>query len=202
MLPIIIQLSTNVYKIQKFFLHSFTFFGLFFTLKKNLHTFVDIFAYICYHGCIQNVNKKGYIMGMIRVSDDTAKKLKKIGDGRSMTATIEMLIEKVTEGGDEKVMKAINNLGGKIDAVERALKEMQVYKPEPFVVPTPVPSVSPATVTYETYEKPDRTYAEILEDAKQIQEELKTLDDDDPRRKELEDRLRADNVDLSLLEDD
>lgn len=140
-------------------------------------------------------------MGMIRVSDDTAKKLKKIGDGRSMTATIEMLIEKVTEGEDEKVMKAINNLGGKIDAVERALKEMQVYKPEPIVVPTSVPNVSPATVTYETYEKPDRTYTEILEDAKQIQEELKTLDDDDPRRKELENRLRADNIDLSLLED-
>lgn len=140
-------------------------------------------------------------MGMVRVSDDTAKKLKKIGDGRSMTATIEMLIEKVTEREDEKVMEAINNLGGKIDAVERALKDMQVYKPDPVVVPTSVHSVSPATVTYEDDYKPDRTYTEILEEMKQLREELKTLDDDDPRRKEIENRLRADSVDLSLLED-
>lgn len=130
----------------------------------------------------------------IKVSDKIGESLEVLAnsEGNTMAAEISILI------AEHNMAKQICE---RLSGVERALKEMQVYKPEPFVIPTPVPSVSPATVTYETYEKPDRTYAEILEDAKQIQEELKTLDDDDPRRKELEDRLRADNVDLSLLED-
>lgn len=145
-------------------------------------------------------------MGMIRVSDDTAKKLKKIGGGRSMTATISMLIERVTEGRDEDVMEAINNLGEKIDAVERALKEMQAYRPEPVVVPTPVPSVSPvaspATVTYETYEKPDKTYNELMNELRDVQREYKELDDKDSERgRELANKMRAINVDLSLVDE-
>lgn len=142
-------------------------------------------------------------MGMIRVSDDTAKKLKKIGDGRSMTAAINMLIEKVTDGEDEKVMKAINNLGEKIDAVERAVKEIQVYKPEPVVVPTPAPSVSPATVTYETYEKSDKTYNELINELGDLQEEYNELNDkDSDRGKELVNKIRAINVDLSLADEE
>ena len=200
------QLSTNVYKIQKFFLHSFTFFGLFFTLKKILHTFVDIFAYICYHGCIQNVNKKGYIMGMIRVSDDTAKKLKKIGDGRSMTATIEMLINNMDKDKNNEILKCINDISDKISSLERTiLKQSTSSIPTPSFASVPMPPYASAQPQpedkYEDDYKPDRTYTEILEEMKQLREELKTLDDDDPKRKEIENRLRADSVDLSLLED-
>lgn len=210
LLTFCLHLLKFVYKIKKFFLHSFTFFELFFTLKKILHTSVDIFAYICYHRCIQNVNKKGYIMGMIRVSDDTAKKLKKIGDGRSMTAAINMLIERETEGRGEDVMEAINNLGEKIDAVERALKEMQAYKPEPAAYselasyPAPDSVILPSQRSYPVQEnEPDKTYDELLNEYKDVQKEYDELDDKDSERgKELANKMRAISVDLSLIDEE
>lgn len=141
-------------------------------------------------------------MGMIRVSDDTTKKLKKIGGGRSMTATISMLIERATEGRDEDVMGAINDLGEKIDAVERVLKEMQIYRSEPIIVPTPVPSAAPAAVAV-AYERADKTYDELINELKDVQKEYSELDDKDSERgRELANKMRAINVDLSLVDED
>lgn len=146
-------------------------------------------------------------MGMIRVSDDTAKKLKKIGDGRSMTATIEMLINNMDKDKNNEMLKCINDISDKISSLEKTiLKQSTSSIPTPSFVSVPMsPYASTQPQLEDKYEedyKPDRTYAEIIEEMKQIQEELKTLDNDDPRRKELLNKLRADNVESNLLEDD
>ena len=55
--------------------------------------------------------------------------------------------------------------------------------------------------TQET-QMPGRTYGEVIEEVNQLQEELKSLDDDSPRAKEIKNKIRADNAELALLDED
>ena len=132
----------------------------------------------------------------IKVSDKIGESLELLADseGNTMAAEISILI------AEHNMAKQICE---RLSGVERALKEMQVYKPEPFVVPTPVPSVSPATVTYETYEKSDKTYDELMNELSDLQKKYNELDDKDSERgKELANKMRAISVDLSLVDED
>lgn len=136
----------------------------------------------------------------IKVSDKIGESLELLADseGNTMAAEISVLIT------EHNIVKQICE---RLSGVERALKNMQVYKPEPVVVPTSVPSVypaaSPATVTYETYEKPDKTYDELINELRDLQKEYNELDDKDSGRgKELVNKIRAINVDLSLIDEE
>lgn len=132
----------------------------------------------------------------IKVSDKIGESLELLADseGNTMAAEISILI------AEHNMAKQICE---RLSGVERTLKEMQVYKPEPVIVPTPVPSVSPATVTYETYEKPDKTYDELINELRDLQKEYKELDDKDSERgRELANKMRAINVDLSLIDEE
>lgn len=132
----------------------------------------------------------------IKVSDKIGESLELLADseGNTMAAEISVLIT------EHNMAKQICE---RLSGVERALKEMQVYKPEPIVIPTPVPSVSPTTVTYETYEKTDKTYGELINELKDLQEEYNELDDkNSDRGKELVNKMRAINVDLSLIDEE
>lgn len=132
----------------------------------------------------------------IKVSDKIGESLELLADseGNTMAAEISILI------AEHNMAKQICE---RLSGVERALKEMQVYKPEPVIVPTPVPSVSPATVTYETYEKPDKTYDELINELRDVQKEYNELDDKDSERgRELANKMRAINVDLSLIDEE
>ena len=132
----------------------------------------------------------------IKVSDKIGESLELLADseGNTMAAEISILI------AEHNMAKQICE---RLSGVERALKEMQIYKPEPVVVPTPVPSVSPATVTYETYEKSDKTYDELMNELSDLQKKYNELDDKDSERgKELANKMRAISVDLSLVDED
>ena len=132
----------------------------------------------------------------IKVSDKIGESLELLADseGNTMAAEISILI------AEHNMAKQICE---RLSGVERALKEMQIYKPEPVVVPTFVPSVSPATVTYETYEKSDKTYDELMNELSDLQKKYNELDDKDSERgKELANKMRAISVDLSLVDED
>ena len=146
-------------------------------------------------------------MGQIRISDEVARQLKEISDGRSMSVTIQMLLK---NKNDNNELKQIKNRLSNIETAIRNINFSAHNQPQaqPMVIPPFPDQTVRQEAVYNTQssnvqpEIPDRTYAEIIEEMKQIQEELETLDDDDPRRKELLNKLRADNVESNLLEDD
>lgn len=145
-------------------------------------------------------NKGGYMSKTIKVSDKIGESLELLADseGNTMAAEISILI------AEHNMAKQICE---RLSGVERALKEMQVYKPEPVVVPTLIPSVSPAAspaaVTYETYEKSDKTYDELMNELSDLQKKYNELDDKDSERgRELANKMRAISVDLSLVDED
>lgn len=132
----------------------------------------------------------------IKISDEIGKNLARIAaeEGNTMAAEIGVLISEHNMAKRicdrlSNIEKAINNIQSNSPTIESSTSTYASVQPEP-------------EDKYEDNYKPDRTFAEILEEAKQLLEELKTLDDDDPRRKEIENKLRADNAELSLLEDD
>lgn len=141
----------------------------------------------------------------IKLTDEAWEKLANIAkaDGNTITGEINILVT------ERNIMKQICS---RIDKMEECIKNINFSahnqpQAQSMVIPPFPDQIVRQEAVYNTQpsniqpEIPDRTYAEILEEAKQLLEELKTLDDDDPRRKEIENKLRADNAELSLLED-
>lgn len=140
----------------------------------------------------------------IKLTDEAWEKLANVAkaDGNTIAGEINILV------AERNIMKQIC---ARIDKMEERIRSInfsaqdQSQAQPMFIPPFPDQMVRQEAV-YNTQpeipEIPDRTFSEILEEAKQLREELKTLDDDDPKRKEIENRLRADNAELSLLEDD
>lgn len=143
-------------------------------------------------------------MGQIRVTDEVVKQLKEISDGRSMSATIQKLLDNKSNNDEFRQIK------DRLSNIEAAIRDIRVPASEPQqlqpVVLTPFPEqMTRQEASYDTQSPTpsvsDRTVDEIFEEVNQIMKELKTLDKDDPKRKELENRLRADNAELALLGD-
>lgn len=141
----------------------------------------------------------------IKLTDEAWEKLANIAkaDGNTITGEINILVT------ERNIMKQICS---RIDKMEECIRNINFSahnqpQAQSMVIPPFPDQIVRQEAVYNTQpsniqpEIPDRTYAEILEEAKQLLEELKTLDDDDPRRKEIENKLRADNAELSLLED-
>lgn len=139
----------------------------------------------------------------IKISDEIGKNLARIAaeEGNTMAAEIGVLISEhnMTKRICDRlsnIEKAINNMQPNSSILDPSTPMYASIQPQLQSQPE-----SELEYKYEDDYKPDRTLAEIIEEVKQLREELKTLDDDDPKRKEIENRLRADNVDLNLLED-
>lgn len=142
----------------------------------------------------------------IKLTDEAWEKLANVAeaDGNTIAGEINILV------AERNITKQICS---RIDKMEECIRNINFSahnqpQAQSMVIPPFPDQMVRQEAVYNTQssnvqpEIPDRTYTEIIEEMKQLQEELKTLDDDDPRRKEIENRLRADNVDLSLLEDD
>lgn len=142
----------------------------------------------------------------IKLTDEAWEKLANVAkaDGNTITGEINILV------AERNIMKQICS---RIDKMEECIKNINFSahdqsQAQHMVIPPFPDQMVRQKAVYNTQssnvqpEIPDRTYSEVLKEVKQLQEELETLDDDDPKRKEIENRLRADNVDLSLLEDD
>lgn len=142
----------------------------------------------------------------IKLTDEAWEKLANIAkaDGNTITGEINILV------AERNIAKQICS---RIDKMEECIRNINFSahdqsQAQPMVIPPFPDQIVRQEAVYNTQpsniqpEIPDRTFSEILEEAKQLLEELKTLDDDDPRRKEIENKLRADNAELSLLEDD
>ena len=142
----------------------------------------------------------------IKLTDEVWEKLANVAkaDGNTITGEINILV------AERNIMKQICS---RIDKMEEYIRNINFSahnqpQAQPMVIPPFPDQMMRQEAVYNTQpsnvqpEMPDRTFAEIIEEMKQIQKELETLDDDDPKRKELLNKLRADNVDLDLLEDD
>lgn len=140
----------------------------------------------------------------IKLTDEVWDRLAGIAkvDGNTIAGEINILV------AEHNIAKQICD---RIDKMETAIRDIRVPAGEPQqlqpVVLTPFPEqMTRQEASYDTQSPTpsmsDRTVDEIFEDIKQIQAKLKTLDKGDPKRKGLEDRLRADNAELALLGDD
>ena len=157
-------------------------------------------------------------MGLIRVSDEVLEKLKKTGNGRTMTATIKKLLEGDEANSNKAIIEAIERLSKKVDLLAQKVDEgthASSYSssssypspstpaktsslPEP---PFPMSGMEPAPPKLDYVV--DRSYSEIIEEVNQVQEELKSLEDQDSDRgKELKNKIRALNVELSMVDED
>lgn len=144
----------------------------------------------------------------IKISDEIGKNLARIAaeEGNTMAAEIGVLISEhnMTKQICDRlsnIEKAINGIQSNSSILDPSIQMYASIQPQ--LQSQSESELQPQSEdTYDEDYKPDRTYAEIIEEMKQIQEELKTLDNDDPRRKELLNKLRADNVESNLLEDD
>ena len=124
----------------------------------------------------------------IKISDEIGRNLARIAaeEGNTMAAEIAVLISE--HNITKKICDRLHN-------IEKAINNIQ---PSLRVQEPPHTSAQPESEDEYTTE---RTYNEILEETGRLQEKLETLDDDDPKRREIENRLRSCKVELSLLED-
>lgn len=141
----------------------------------------------------------------IKISDEIGKNLARIAaeEGNTMAAEIGVLISEhnMTKQICDRlsdIEKAINSIQSNSSILDPSTSLYASIQPQP----QPQLQSRPEDIYDEDDYKPDRTYSEILEEINQLQEELKTLNDGDPRKKELENKLRADNVDLSLIDEE
>jgi hypothetical protein len=137
----------------------------------------------------------------IKISDEIGKNLARIAaeDGNTMAAEIGVLISEhnMTKQICDRlsdIEKAINSIQSNSSILDSSTSLYASIQPQP--------QSRPEDAYDEDDYVPDRTYSEVLEEIKQLREELETLDDGDPRKKEIENKLRADNAELSLLDED
>lgn len=175
-----------------------------------LLTFVD-FSYTIVNRYNSLTDKKESLMGQIRVTDEIFNKLKEVSDGRSMSATIQKLLE---DNSGEDVLKRIEN---RLIDIETTLKNIKIAKGAQNTRSARSADIKSIMQEADSYarsmwtkapqvpqepQKPDRTYSEVINEVSQLQEELKSLDDDSPRAKEIKNKIRADNAELALLDED
>lgn len=140
----------------------------------------------------------------IKLTDKAWDKLAKIAeaDGNTIAGEISVLVAEHNIAS--KICERIDKLDERVRNISISIQE-QASSPSMIIPPFPEQMMGQEAiynVQPQTPSTPDRSYDDILKEIRQIQDELKTVDDNDPRRRELENKLRADNVDLSLLEDE